>query len=277
VNFWLPPFVTIARLRDPFEDNHRKLSPRIEAKERASMTSSRRKVCPKSSTLLQRSSACKLQECQQILFQYSIPSSAKEPEAPVRKQNQIVNGACQIFFKKGLNRTSVREIGLACGMSMGQIYHYISSKDNILFLVHKHMYHLWINHLISRGVDDIPDLREKLRKAIRATVDLIIEHKKLFQFVYTESKHLARTHLKIVLEIDEKTTLRFRHQLIAELKVKRFEKKEIPLAASLIAFLNVFDVLRGWTVRDAGRDEIVNFLTDFSLRGIGISESRKRN
>jgi len=196
----------------------------------------------------------------------------KEREKEQRRQG-IISAAEKVFFKKGFNRTSIREIALACGMSMGQMYHYISSKDDILFLVHKHMHELWINRLISSGVDDIQDPELRLKKAIRATIELIIEHRKLFQFVYTESKHLARRHLKLVLEIDEKTTLHFWRQLILELETKRFTEKEIPLAASLIAFLNVFDSLRGWTVRDAGREAIVNFLTDFSIRGMGLSAS----
>ena len=162
-------------------------------------------------------------------------------------------------------------------MSMGQIYHYISSKDDILFLVHKHMHELWINHLINSGVDDIQDPELRFKRAIRATVELIIEHRKLFQFVYTESRHLNKTHLKKVLDIDQKTTLAFWRQLIVELEIESLTEKEIPLAASFIAFLNVFNALRGWTVSDASREEIVNFITDFSLRGVGLSASGKRN
>src|SRR5512136_2410657 len=119
------------------------------------MTTHRRKVRQKSSPPLARGSAFKLKEAKQILSHYSIPSSAKKPQAVLKKQNQIVQGACQVFFRKGFHRASIREIALACGMSMGQMYHYISSKDDILFLVHKHMHEVWINHLIRAGIDEI--------------------------------------------------------------------------------------------------------------------------
>jgi AcrR family transcriptional regulator len=237
------------------------------------MTSRPRKVCQKSSPAPARVSTFKLKEAKQVLAQYSIPSSAKKSQAVVKKQNQIVQGACQVFFKKGFNRTSIREIASACGMSMGQMYHYISSKDDILFLVHKHMHELWIDQLISSGIDAIEDPEMRFREAIRFTVKLISQHRKLFQFVYTESKHLAETHLKMVLDVDEKTTLRFWGELVGALGIPGFGKKEIRLGASVIAFLNVFEALRGWTVKDVDREDLVNFIMDFSIRGVGLRAS----
>lgn len=162
---------------------------------------------------------------------------------------------------------------MASGMSMGQMYHYISSKDDILFLVHRHMHELWINHLSGSGIDAIEDPETRLREAIKSTVKLIIQHRNLFQFVYTESKHLAETHLEMVLDVDEKTTLRFWRELVGALGIPGFREKEIRLAASVLAFLNVFEALRGRTVRDIGREEIVDFITDFSIRGLGLRPS----
>jgi len=237
------------------------------------MTSRRRKVNQKSSPPLARGSTFKLKEAKQVLSQYSIPSSAKKPQAVVKKQNQIVQGACQVFFRKGFHQTSIREIAMACGMSMGQMYHYISSKDDILLLVHRHMHELWIDHLSSSGIDAIEDPEMRFREAIKSTVKLIIQHRKLFQFVYTESKHLAKTHLKMVLDVDEKTTLRFWRELVGSLGIPGFREKEIRLAASVITLLNVFEALRGWTVKDVGREAIVKFITDFSIRGVGLRAS----
>jgi AcrR family transcriptional regulator len=58
-----------------------------------------------------------------------VPSTAKDVDLIDSKHQQIVNGACRILFKKGYYRTTIREIALACGMSMGQLYHYISKDD----------------------------------------------------------------------------------------------------------------------------------------------------
>jgi AcrR family transcriptional regulator len=234
------------------------------------MRDNRSKVSRRSATPPVRPSPLKLEESKQILSQYSISSSATKFGAIAKKRNRIVDGACQVFFRKGFNRTSIREIAQACGMSMGQIYHYISSKDDILFLVHKHMHELWINNLIDSGVGDIADPKLRLERAIRATVELIIENRKLFQFVYTETKHLAKEHLKTVLEIDEKIVLSFWRNLLQEFEMKPILQKKMALAASLVAFVCVFEALRGWTVKDTSREEIANFVTVFILEGLGF-------
>jgi AcrR family transcriptional regulator len=143
------------------------------------MTSCRRKVCQKSSPPLARVSTFEVKEAEQVLSHYSVRSRAKKFPAAVKKQDQIIQGACKVVFRKGFNRTSIREIASACGMSMGQIYHYISSKDDILFLVHKHMHELWINHLISSGIEAIEDPEKRFREAIKSTVKLIIQRRRM--------------------------------------------------------------------------------------------------
>ena len=86
-------------------------------------------------------------------------------------------------------------------------------------------------------------------------------------------QHVAKTHLKMVLDVDEKTTLRFWRELVGALGIPGFREKEIRLAASVITLLNVFEALRGWTVKDVGREAIVKFITDFSIRGVGLRAS----
>ena len=64
-----------------------------------------------------------------------------------KRHQQIVDGACKIFFTKGYHPTTTRDIANACGMSIGQLYHYISSKDDVLYLVHKYTQQVWYDYL----------------------------------------------------------------------------------------------------------------------------------
>ena len=87
-----------------------------------------------------------------------IKVAAKKPQAIENKHRQIVEGACRVFFKKGFHPTSTREIAEAAGMSMGQLYHYISSKDDVLFLIHKHMQTTWYQHLVDSRIEEVEAL-----------------------------------------------------------------------------------------------------------------------
>ena len=74
-------------------------------------------------------------------------SSSKNLPLIEKKHHQIVEGACRVFFEKGYHPTTIRMIAKACGMSMGQLYHYIHSKDDVLYLVHKHMQKVWYDYI----------------------------------------------------------------------------------------------------------------------------------
>ena len=60
-------------------------------------------------------------------------------------------------------------------MSMGQLYHYISSKDDILFLMHMHSQELWHQHLADGGFDDIADPVARLEHGLRISIRFLSE------------------------------------------------------------------------------------------------------
>lgn len=125
------------------------------------------------------------------------------------RHKQIVEGACKIFLEKGYHLTTIRGIAKVCLMSMGQLYHYIRSKYDVLYLVHKHMNKLWYDYLNRSNLEQIDDLLEKLTDALNQIVKFQIENKKLIQFTYSESKYLDKKHFKVVLEMDYKNVIGF--------------------------------------------------------------------
>ncbi len=199
-----------------------------------------------------------------------IPGSAKDPDLVEKRQDQIVQGALGLFLEKGFNRTSIREIALACDMSMGQLYHYISSKDDILFLVHNYMHEIVVKTLITSGFESIEDPRGRLVHAVRTTLQVIAENKKLFQFVYTESKHLGREHLRRILAVDDNEVVGFYRNLISQAKGGAFTEKEVDLGANLVVYIMVFESMRSWNLKKTTAQENVDFVTNFILRGLGL-------
>ena len=199
-----------------------------------------------------------------------ISLSAKDPELIRQKHQRIVDCSCRLFFKKGYHPTTIRDIAKACGMSMGQLYHYISSKDDVLFLVHKQMQKMWYEHLVKFGVLEIKSPLNRLRMALKLTLELIAKNKKLFLFIYTESKHLERKHLHNVLKIDDENIVGFWRGLLEELNKEKPLKDDIDFLANLITYINVFLALRGWNLKGRPTDKNIESITDFVLRGLGL-------
>ena len=59
-----------------------------------------------------------------------------EDEALVRERRRdIANGAIKVFLKNGYDEATMADIARACGMSKGLLYHYVSSREDILYLI----------------------------------------------------------------------------------------------------------------------------------------------
>jgi AcrR family transcriptional regulator len=187
-----------------------------------------------------------------------------------KRHQQIVDGACKVFFKKGYHPTTTREIAKACGMSIGQLYHYISSKDDVLFLVHKHMQRVWYDYLEKSDFGKIDDPLEKLTEALHYTILYMIENKKHIQFIYSESKYLDKKHLQIVLDMDYNNVVGFWRTLLEEVNKTKSLKGDVDFLSSVISYLLAFLALRGWTLKDKPSKKHVDSLVDFILRGLGV-------
>ena len=196
-------------------------------------------------------------------------SLAKDVDLIEKKHRQIIDGACSKFFKKGYHKTTIREIAVASGMSMGQLYHYIASKDDVLFLIYKHMQMVWYNHLVDSGVEAIENPMDRLTKALRHTLEFMVANKELILFIYTETKYLDKEYLRLVLEMDDKTVVGFWRRLLKETDVKLPEASSYDFYANFISYLMVFLPLRGWNLEEKPNEAHIQFLIDFILRGLG--------
>jgi AcrR family transcriptional regulator len=202
-----------------------------------------------------------------------VPSSAKNLGLVEQKQTQIVEAACKLFFTKGFHGTNMREIAAESGMSMGQLYHYISSKDDILFLVAKHMQELWYDYLVEFGFEETEDPLTRLVRALKSSVEFPARHKKLLQFIYTESKYLGREHLDVILKMDDRNVTGFYRKLLEEVNKRYPIEWDLDLAARLITFITVFIALRGWHLKKWPEEQTVDFVVRFVLKGLGLPQS----
>jgi len=196
--------------------------------------------------------------------------SAKKPQAIEAKHQSIVQGACQVFFEKGFHPASMREIAEAAGMSMGQMYHYISSKDDVLFLMHKHMQTLWYQHLMDAKITKTKDPLKKMALSLHATIVFLNENKDLIQFIYSESKYLNKKHLHVVLEMDDKNVVEYWREILTDVARQQGVAMDVDAAANLIAYILVFFSLRGWNMKSRPMKEMEEFITTFILKGLGL-------
>src|SRR5690625_7565598 len=67
----------------------------------------------------------------------AIKSSVKDIELVERRRKQIIESAITLFKDKGFHRTTTRAIAKETGFSIGTLYEYVRTKEDVLSLVYE--------------------------------------------------------------------------------------------------------------------------------------------
>lgn len=132
------------------------------------------------------------------MSQVHIESNVKDPERVKSRRAQIVQAAVRLFIDKGFHRTTTREIARESGLSNGAVYEYVKSKEDILYLVCRHI-HSEMEQGLLANVPDMADGATRLECAIRAFLDVMQAMQEEVLLIYQESKSLPRPFLSAVL------------------------------------------------------------------------------
>jgi AcrR family transcriptional regulator len=180
----------------------------------------------------------------------------KSLELVRKKCLQIAIGASKLFVKKGSHRATMREICKATGFTIGNLYDYIKTKDDVLCLVFETFYTIWSHQLENEGVFDIEDPVEQLRMAIRKRLELINQLQDMVLLMYTETKLLPKDFLKTVLNDESYLVENYERILRNGIEKKVFKIKDPFFTANVIVYLLAMEPLRGWNLKRYSINEI---------------------
>lgn len=64
-----------------------------------------------------------------------VATQIKNKELVKERRRQIVDAAVPLFIERGYHKTTTRALAQATGLSIGSMYEYINTKDDVLYLV----------------------------------------------------------------------------------------------------------------------------------------------
>lgn len=104
-------------------------------------------------------------------------------------RDEILDAAAQIFREKGFHAASMQDIAQAVKLQKASLYHHVSSKQEILLAILDRALDLLIEHIEKAAAQPLlPD--EKLREAMRAYLEAILEHRDLASVLLLEHRSL---------------------------------------------------------------------------------------
>src|SRR5947208_11862912 len=70
-----------------------------------------------------------------------------------RRLAKILSHATDVFYEKGYEGASMRDLSRASGMSLAGLYYYFESKERLLYLIQKHTFKTIVQRLKERLKD----------------------------------------------------------------------------------------------------------------------------
>ena len=177
-----------------------------------------------------------------------VKSSIKDEGLIEIRRKQIVDGALKLFKEKGFHRATTREIAKAAGFSIGTLYEYIRTKEDVLYLVCDNIYHQVMQRLsqISTSSGTIEELKEAIQQYF-LLIDSMVDE---FTIMYQETKTLPKDAQSYVLQKELEMVALFEKILKACVQSGRLNvsDKEVFLAANHIVVQGQAWAFRKWAL-----------------------------
>jgi AcrR family transcriptional regulator len=116
--------------------------------------------------------------------------AGEETDSPFdRRLAKLLHYAAHIFCEKGYEGASMRDLSRAAGMSLAGLYHYVDSKEDLLYLIQKHAFRTIIERLQER-LKGAHGAENRVRIFIENHLDYFLANKEAMKVLTHEDETL---------------------------------------------------------------------------------------
>lgn len=198
-----------------------------------------------------------------------IHASVKDERLVQKRRDQMINGAVALFIEKGFHRTTTREIARAAGFSIGTLYEYIRTKEDVLYLVCDRIYDQ-VRERLQQILNTQQATIEALRQGISDYFRVIDDMQNEVLVMYQEVKSLTKDALPYVLgkELEMVDLFKQMIQGCVENKELFLSENQIKMMSHNIYVEGQMWAFRRWALRKMYTlDEYIELQTEFLIEG----------
>jgi AcrR family transcriptional regulator len=206
---------------------------------------------------------------QETIRTKDIPTQVKDPELVKRRRRQIADAAVQLFIEKGFHKTTTRQIARAAGSSIGSLYEYFTSKEDILYMVCESI-HAEVERGVTGAMSRATGGCDALAGVIREYFTVCHQMSDFILLIYQESQSLPAQWQNRVLENELRITGLFVEvlaRIAASGELPGIQEQHIELAAHNIVVLGHMWTFRRWYMaRHYSLDDYIDQQIQFILK-----------
>jgi AcrR family transcriptional regulator len=180
------------------------------------------------------------------------------------KLASIMRTAAALFAEKGYHQASVRDISRATGVSLAGLYHYVRSKEELLFLIQAHCFTTVLEQL-DRLLDGVAEPERRLRLMIDNHLRFFAANMKEMKVLSHEAESLSGDYRRSV-NAQKRRYVEVCTGILRELRPGRSEAEERTAAFALFGMLNW---IYNWyqPEREMAVSELAERMSQLFLRG----------
>jgi AcrR family transcriptional regulator len=191
-----------------------------------------------------------------------------------RRLGKILDHATQVFYEKGYEGASMRDLARASSMSLSGLYYYFESKEKLLYLIQKHTFTTIVDRLRER-LDEISDPEQRIRVFILNHLEYFLADRKAMKVLSHEAEVLKNSFGAEIAAI-KREYYRICVGLLDDFKLaKRLEFSSRMAVLSLFGMMNWIYTWYNPRV-DADAEELSRGMANIFLRGISAAAERLR-
>ena len=198
----------------------------------------------------------------------NIPTTIKNPERVAHRRTELIDVATKLFLERGFHNTSIRDIVRACSFNIASLYMYVSSKEDILYLVAQDL----MNNIaleLGETVLDADSARGSLEHGFASYCRIVDRLRRPIRLLYREVGSLPQEPRSNVLATVAGVVTFFEKIVKQGIACGEFRKVPPRIVALNIMFLCHMIALHTREVREqTNLDEYIKFQLEMILAGL---------
>jgi TetR/AcrR family transcriptional regulator, cholesterol catabolism regulator len=194
------------------------------------------------------------------------------------RREQIVRAAVQLIAKKGFGSTGIRQIAEACNMTIGNLYHYIGKKEDIIFLADE--FGLSLNDaFVVQTCDDLEAYspQDALTRAVFRYIRHIDNTREFTNMVYKELRSFNSSSRRAVLESELAIIAAFENILKKGNREGVFDVRDTKLVAGSIVSLAEMWAVKQWQFKGQySLDQYMKVINEGIIKQVALAQEPEK-
>lgn len=153
------------------------------------------------------------------------------------RYSQIVQAAIKLFRQKSYHGTSMNDIADEVGLYRGSLYHYINSKEELLFHIVEQAVSRINQEIVKVQAEDI-SATEKIRKAIYHHVNTLVKHLPEHSIMMEDTKQLPQVHQEKIRTVQKQYEEIFQGIILEGVRKDEFKEMHPKVTFAILGMMN---------------------------------------